>query len=180
MPKHRAELTGKRFGRLFIVERAQYSPSGWLWRCLCDCGTCCFVKTGLLTTRNTKSCGCLRREMVAAKNYRHGLLKRGKQSPEFYAYLNAKSRCEKPNNKYYSRYGGRGIKFRFANFDQFFSVLGRRPTPSHSVDRVNNDGHYEPGNVRWATRSQQQRNRRHNSRTGHQGFMTREETRRGV
>lgn len=81
-------------------------------------------------------------------------------NPERHTFSEAQRRCCNPKNKDFDRYGARGIKFRFTSFEQFFAELGPRPSPQHSVDRIDNDGHYEPGNVRWATRSEQQRNRR--------------------
>jgi|GEM_PF-1534704 len=77
-------------------------------------------------------------------------------TPEHRAYSGAKARCAKKELK---RYGGRGIEFRFTSFEQFFAELGLRPSPKHSLDRIDNDGHYEPGNVRWATREEQARNK---------------------
>jgi len=90
----------------------------------------------------------------------HGLTrKNGKRTPEYQAYAGAKHRCTNPNNKEFPHYGGRGIRFRFTSFEQFFATLGPRPREM-SLDRINNNGNYEPGNVRWASSSQQQRNRR--------------------
>ncbi len=87
----------------------------------------------------------------------HGM----KGTPEYKAYYNAKERCTNPHYWYWRRYGGRGIEFRFASFAEFFAELGPRPSPEHSVDRKENDGHYEKGNVRWATRSEQEKNKHH-------------------
>jgi hypothetical protein len=87
-------------------------------------------------------------------------LRRG-NSPEHTAYLGARTRCTNPNTKHWKHYGGRGIEFRFKNFPEFIQSLGGlRPSPKHSVDRINNDGHYEPGNVRWATPKEQAANTR--------------------
>jgi hypothetical protein len=159
MPK-KVDLTGMRFGRLLVESKNSPSPSGWLWSCRCDCGASCLVKTGFLTNGNTRSCGCLKREVVAAKNFRHGLDSRASKSPELYAYRNAKRRCNNPSDRSYSRYGGRGIEFRFASFEEFLAELGPRPSRNHSVDRKDNNGHYEAGNVRWATSSVQTANSR--------------------
>jgi|SRR5208282_2657849 len=80
---------------------------------------------------------------------------------EYEVYKAAERRCRtKPGAPGYYSYNGRGIEFRFTSFEQFFNELGSRPTPKHSVDRKDNDGHYEPGNVRWATRKEQAANRR--------------------
>jgi hypothetical protein len=80
-------------------------------------------------------------------------------TPEYRSFLHARQRCNNPKDTKYPDYGGRGIEFRFTSFDQFFAELGPRPD-GMTLDRINNDGHYEPGNVRWATGSQQIRNRR--------------------
>jgi len=81
------------------------------------------------------------------------------QTPEYRAYIDAKSRCNNPNSQRWYTHGGRGIKFLFKNFDEFFAAVGERPN-GMTLDRINNDGHYEAGNVRWATPSQQVSNRR--------------------
>jgi len=81
-------------------------------------------------------------------------------TPEYHAWQNAKTRCNNPRFPGYKDYGGRGIKFLFDSFEQWFEELGLRPTPDHSVDRINNHGHYEPGNVRWATDQEQHANQR--------------------
>jgi len=88
---------------------------------------------------------------------RHGHTRNGRRSPEYLSWDAAKQRCTNKRDKDYASYGGRGIQFRFISFDQFFVTLGRRPTKLHQLDRIDNDGHYEPGNVRWATPSQQAR-----------------------
>ena len=76
------------------------------------------------------------------------------------AYRNARNRCTNPNHEHWRNYGGRGIEFRFTSFNHFLEHVGHRPTPSHSLDRINNEGHYEPGNIRWATPEQQYTNKR--------------------
>lgn len=90
-------------------------------------------------------------------------------TPEYEAYQRAKSRCQNPNKDCYSNYGQRGVEFRFTSFEEFWACLGPRPTSVHSLDRADNDGHYEPGNVRWATKKEQQRNRRVSTRVVVQG-----------
>ena len=89
-------------------------------------------------------------------NRSHGL----SRSQEWYAYSGAKQRCSNKNNKDYSDYGGRGIKFLFKSFEQFINAVGRKPSPGLMLDRINNNGHYAPGNVRWATKSVSSKNRR--------------------
>lgn len=91
-------------------------------------------------------------------NYqRHGL----SRTPEYHVYQVAKDRCTNQKHPKYSQYGGRGIQFLFTSFEQFFAELGPKPSPQHSLDRYpNNDGNYEPGNVRWATYTEQNNNTR--------------------
>ncbi len=81
-------------------------------------------------------------------------------NPERVAYKDAKLRCTNPRVVKWPIYGGRGIEFRFESYEQFFAEIGPRPSPEYSLDRINNDGHYEPGNVRWATAKEQRSNQR--------------------
>lgn len=90
----------------------------------------------------------------------HGHATGGFLTPEYMAYAAAKRRCNNPHNRSYRWYGARGIKFRFRSFLEFLKDVGNRPSKSHSLDRINNDAHYEKGNLRWATKKQQAQNRR--------------------
>jgi hypothetical protein len=96
----------------------------------------------------------------AKRNFRHGHAFRGKISREYEAFRNAKNRCRRKQNSDYSNYGGRGIKFLFKSFHEFLAEVGPKPSSKRRLDRIDNDGHYEPGNVRWATYSQSAKNAR--------------------
>jgi hypothetical protein len=87
---------------------------------------------------------------------RHGM----SYQPEYQIYQTAKDRCTNPKSQRWASHGGRGIKFLFNSFEEFYAEIGPRPSKNHSLDRKNNDGNYEPGNIRWATRSEQQKNKR--------------------
>lgn len=112
-----------------------------------------------MLTRNTESCGCIRSEKVSKWNIdrsTHGAIK----TPEYWAYKGAKGRCTNPRNRSYKDYGARGIQFRFNSFQEFLDEVGLRPLPQYSLDRINNDGHYEKGNLQWANKKAQANNRR--------------------
>ncbi len=79
-------------------------------------------------------------------------------TPEYRAFASAKGRCSSPTHQAWKNYGGRGIEFRFQTFQEFLAGVGRRPSPQHSLDRIDNDGHYESKNLRWATTKEQNRN----------------------
>jgi hypothetical protein len=113
------------------------------------------VKNGIV-----KSCGCKRVELIVASNLTHGLTRNKTRPSEYTAFYNAKDRCINPQNNHYHLYGARGIQFCFDSFEEFFAEVGKKPTPKHSLDRINNNGNYEKGNIRWATIDQQVNNRR--------------------
>ncbi len=167
---YRIDLAGSRFGRLSVIEFL--GGKGGRWLCVCDCGEIKEVLGQSLRDGRTTSCGCLHREVVAATQYRHGEGKRGKQSAEYNLWSGMIGRCENPKDWSYERYGGRGIRICpewRASFPAFLRDVGRRPSPEHSLERIDNAGHYEPGNVRWATKQEQARNRRSTKRVIYEG-----------
>lgn len=166
---HRRDLSGQRFGRLLALHSpARDRHHNRLWLCRCDCGTEKLVKSGALTGGNTASCGCLHREVMTP----HGATVGGKRSPEYLAWGHMRRRCQDPQHPQFRNYGGRGIAVceRWQEFQNFLADMGARPSPRHSLDRIDNDGSYEPGNCRWATKDVQQHNRRARSNTGHRGI----------
>jgi len=153
------QITQRRFGRLLIVRRLPPSASGCVRVVVrCDCGISKTVALGKLCSGNTRSCGCLRRELQTI----HGHGRSGAQSPEYLAWANMLKRCLRPNYAIFASYGGRGISVtkRWLSFPNFLADMGLRPSPKHSLDRRNNDKGYSKRNCRWATRTQQMRNTR--------------------
>lgn len=153
-------LTGQVFNRLTVYSVYGKAPNSMsMWLCRCSCGVWKIVATNSLTLGGTQSCGCLATELKSSRSRTHG--EAGPNTTvEYRAYLNAKRRCNNPNDNRYARYGGRGIKFLFTSYQQFLDELGRRPSAGYSVDRIDGDGHYEVGNVCWATSQEQARHTR--------------------
>lgn len=157
MPAFR-DLTGMRFGRLTVVERAETVNERTRWSTRCDCGGTVVVRSDHLHDGHVRSCGCLHAEWVKAADFgaltaTHGM----SGTPEYKAFKGARDRCNSPRHV---KWHGRGIRFRFRSFEEFYAELGPRPSRSHSVDRIDNDGDYAPGNVRWATPKEQAANTR--------------------
>jgi hypothetical protein len=155
-PRKIIDLTGKRFGRLVVLAlHAEKSRFGWV--CRCDCGGERIVRGSDLIRGMSKSCNCLRKEMFAKRSTKHGLCR----SRAYQSWKGMKARCFNPRDRAYPDYGGRGITVceRWLIFENFYADMGERP-PGMSLDRINNDGNYEPGNCRWATVAEQLANRR--------------------
>lgn len=156
---------GDRFGRLIVLAelepRRRPNQTTRRMLCRCDCGVEKDVPLTGLKTGTTKSCGCLAREKWIAARTKHGDSKA--KAPEYLIYGAMIARCENPNNADFKDYGERGItvcaRWR-SSYADFLSDMGRRPTPRHSIDRIDNDRGYEPDNCRWATAHEQRMNQR--------------------
>lgn len=141
--------------------------------CECQCGNRRIVALSQLRSGGTRSCGCLRREYVAAKNKKHGEGSRTQRTPEYVVWKRMRQRCNDPGTHQWANYGGRGIKIdpRWDDFATFLADVGRKPGRGYTIDRIDNDGDYAPGNVRWATAKEQSRNKRNTIHVLHAGQM---------
>lgn len=176
------DIEGQTFGRWTVLSYAG-SDDGAKWLCRCECGTTRIVPATNLF-QGSKSCGCiqkeraketaktlhLRRRQVPCAVKTHGMSK----SPEYRAWNQMIQRCTNKNIRNYADYGGRGIMVYAGwidSFEAFYQHIGPRPSAGHSLDRINNDGNYEPGNVRWATDATQRDNSRHPRKFLYRGEM---------
>lgn len=152
------DITGLQFGRWTALGIQGRRKRSTMWLCRCDCGTERAVSSGQLIAGRSQSCGCLAREKSRLRVQTHGL----SSSRIFWIWNTMLQRCYNPKNKKFKDYGGRGIgvctEWR-TNFVVFYNYMGHAP-PGMSLDRINNDGDYEPGNVRWASKKDQSNNRR--------------------
>lgn len=165
------DLTGQRFGRLTVLRRMPSEKGRCQWACVCDCGARVKGNANSLRMGKARSCGCLQKEAArvngatvdGSANIKHGLSGR----PEYFVWKSMKQRCSARASKddralYFDR-GIRVCEQWRESFEAFFADMGPRPSSRHSIDRVNNDGAYEPGNCQWATSTQQARSRRKRS-----------------
>lgn len=161
----KAKLTGRIFGRLLVLGIAGSGKRGsTYWDCVCQCGRTTTVLGVSLANGKTKSCGCYGQEFPSRRV--HGHATKRFTTREYRAWCSMKARCSNPKNPGYARYGGRGIKVcdRWENsFERFFEDLGPKPSIAHTLGRINNDKHYEPGNVKWSTPLEQANNRSSNT-----------------
>lgn len=164
------DMTGMTFGRLTVIGHGgiHVHPKGTrshLWECKCSCGLISKKTRSNLLSGNCNSCGCLAKELLAKRRRTHGESQGRTRSREYGIYLAMKQRCRNSEQKSFSHYGGRGITICekwMKSFKSFLDDMGRCPSPDHSIDRVDNNGNYEPGNCRWATQTEQMRNQAKN------------------
>lgn len=161
---HPIDLAGQKFGRWTVVRRAENTAQGQArWLCRCECGNSKVLKSILIRRGISRSCGCLHDEVVTVRSTKHGHANAGAISPTYHSWAGMVARCSSEKHKNFQNYGGRGIKVceRWLTFANFLADMGEKP-PGTSLDRINGNGNYEPSNCRWATATQQSRNRRSN------------------
>jgi hypothetical protein len=164
MPKL-VDLSGKRFGRLLVVERAGSNIHGSaMWKVRCDCGTVKLINGGTLRLGDSNSCGCLNKDqkkaMCIERNSTHGMAK----TKTYKVWNGMLQRCGNPKSSGFHKYGARGIKVceHWNLFENFYADMGDPPSPKHTLDRINPKGNYCPENCRWTTQKVQQNNRSNN------------------
>ncbi len=156
---------GEKYGRLKILNEVEKRNGHRRFHCSCECGETKEVYYYSLRKGSTKSCGCYNSEVTAERNRqnkKHGHWTNYKGSPTYNSWSAMKHRCLNPKMIHYKHYGGRGIKIYLEwinSFDSFLKYMGERPLGT-SLDRIDVNGNYEPGNVKWSTSKEQRRNRR--------------------
>ena len=169
MYKHN-ELSGRRFGELTVIGRSGVTNDRHIvWSCICDCGALAYVSEKDLVSGHTQSCGCLQRARTSVAHYKHGGRKAHTNTERLYSvWSEMRGRCHNPANKSYRYYGGRGIKVcsewsKYSKFREWAVVAGYNPSAPYgkcTIDRINNEGNYEPNNCRWVDMATQNKNRR--------------------
>lgn len=165
------DLTGEIFNRLTVIGLSHsitYSSyKTYYWNCICECGNTKIVQSSNLRSGSVSSCGCRLKE-IDRRRFTHRMSK----SSEYKSWESMKARCNNPKSTKYSHYGARGIKIcdRWnSSFENFLEDMGSKPTCKHSIDRIDPEGNYEPGNCRWSTNKEQSLNKRNTVKITYQG-----------
>jgi len=166
------DLTGMTFGRLTVIERAKNANDGHArWLCRCSCGNLCIVLGKHLISGKIQSCGCLGRENRIKANTKHSMA----YTKVYRTWCNVKGRCFNSKRPDFYLYGGRGITMfaawinDFQAFYDYVSTLEQFGEIGYSLDRIDDDGNYEPGNLKWSTQAEQNRNQRTNIKVNYNG-----------
>ena len=169
------DITDRKFGRLTVLRFSAMRNGKAHWQCQCECGEILDISGQSLKRGLSRSCGCLAKRNAATHGMSH--------YAEYQIWCGILQRCNDPNGKSFSRYGGRGITIcnRWEQFVNFYADMGPRPSSEHSIDRIDNDAHYSCGrcpqckknmwsaNCRWSSRVEQGSNKRNNHRVTYNG-----------